>query len=301
MIFSIDVEDWAQSVLDRSNPVSNRVYDNTSQILDLLAQYGHQATFFVLANVAEKHPELIRKIVDAGHEVGSHGCNHINLYTMSPEEVNDDVQRSVKTLEDVTGKKVIGYRAPNFSIRENMFEWYCAALAENGLKYDSSLFPMKVIKYGIERKYPLDVFHKYGINEHYLSYINVGKYKLPFFGGGYFRLAPYAVTKYFTKQFNEENSGVFYMHPFEIDTGEFAEVKRLYKKIPLIRNQFFVSRGTVKNKLHRLLSDFDFTSFQRRYYYNYNDFNDYKDDTLIDATRKFNNKTYANNTNKIPA
>ena len=268
MIFSIDVEDWPQSVLDRSYPVSNRVYDNTSQILDLLEKHKHKGTFFTLANIAEKHPELIRKIVDAGHEVASHGCNHINLYTFTPEEIRNDVDRSVKTLEDISGKKVIGYRAPNFSIRENIFEPYCEALAANGLKYDSSRFPMKVIKYGIEKKYPLDVFDKYNIDVHYLTYITIGNTKLPFFGGGYFRLAPYALTKKFSQQFNEKNSGVFYMHPFELDTGEYAEVKKLYKKMPLIRHQFFVARGTVKNKLHRLMQDFDFTSFEDCYYNN---------------------------------
>ena len=286
MIFTIDVEDWPQSVLDRSYPVSNRVYDNTSQILDLLEKYNHKGTFFTLANIAEKHPGLIRKIVSAGHEIASHGCNHINLYTFTPKEIRNDVDRSVKTIEDISGQKIIGYRAPNFSIRENIFEPYCEALAENGLKYDSSLFPMKVIKYGIEKKYSLDVFNKYNIDEHYLSYITIGKTRLPFFGGGYFRLAPYSLTKKLSQQFDKNNSGVFYMHPFEIDTGEYAEVKKLYKTMPFIHRQFFVSRSTVKKKLDQLMQDFDFTSFKQHYY---------AKDTPEDSNHADNNENNTNN------
>jgi len=195
MIFSIDVEDWAQSVLNNSNPVSNRVYDNTLRLIDILDEHQHKATFFTLGNVAKKYPDLIRRISDAGHEVASHGYNHDAIFKLTPKQVMEDVTNSVNYLEDASGKKVIGFRAPNFSIREYLFEWYCEALAENNLKYDSSLFPMKVIKYGIEKKYSLKIFNEYGIHEHYLSYMKLGKHKLPFFGGGYFRLLPYSVTK----------------------------------------------------------------------------------------------------------
>jgi polysaccharide deacetylase family protein (PEP-CTERM system associated) len=266
MIFSIDVEDWSQSVLDNNNPVSNRVLNNTLRLLDILEEYEHKATFFILGNVAEKHPELIRTISDAGHEIASHGYNHQSIFNLSPKQVREDVGSSVKLLEDLTGKKVIGFRAPDFSIREYLFEWYCEALAENGLKYDSSLFPMKVIKYGIEREYSLKIFNKYHLNEHYLSYMKVGKTKLPFFGGGYFRITPYSMTKLLSKQLNHRR-GVFYMHPYEIDTEELAAVKSLYKHIPLKwRLSQFIGRNSVEKKLHKLLNDFNFTSFENEYY-----------------------------------
>jgi len=266
MIFSIDVEDWSQSVLNTSNPVTNRVYDNTLRLIDILEEHDHKATFFTLGNVAQKHPDLIRKIADAGHEVASHGVNHQSIFNLTPTQVKEDVATSVKLLEDASGQKVIGFRAPNFSIREYLFEWYCEALAENGLKYDSSLFPMKVIKYGIEKEYSLKIFNKYSINEHYLSYVKIGKYKLPFFGGGYFRLSPYAMTKFLSKHLDSERA-VFYMHPYETDFGELAAVKEAYGKIPLKwRITQFVGRNAVEEKLHKLMNDFEFTSFKKQFY-----------------------------------
>lgn len=266
MIFSIDVEDWCQSVLNNNNPVSDRVLNNTLRLLDLLDEYEQKATFFTLGNVAAKHPELIRRIVDNGHEIASHGYNHHSIFTLSPKQVREDVGSSVKILEDISGKKVIGFRAPDFSIREYLFEWYCEALAENGLKYDSSLFPMKVIKYGIEKEYSLKIFNKYHLNEHYLSYMKVGRTKLPFFGGGYFRITPYFITKYLTKDLSPDRA-VFYMHPYELDTEELAAMKREYVHIPLKwRLSQFVGRNTIENKLHKLLSEHEFTSFERKYY-----------------------------------
>ena len=266
MIFSIDVEDWAQSVLNNANPVSDRVYDNTLRLIDLLEEYGHKATFFTLGNVAKKHPDLIRRISDAGHEVASHGYNHQSIFNLTPKQVKEDVGSSVKILEDISGKKVIGFRAPDFSIREYLFEWYCEALAENGLRYDSSLFPMKVIKYGIEKEYSLKIFNKYHLNEHYLSYMQVGKTKLPFFGGGYFRITPYSITKQLSKNLSAKRA-VFYMHPYEIDTEELAAVKKLHGDIPLKwRLSQFVGRKSVESKLHKLMNDFEFTSFAKEYY-----------------------------------
>lgn len=266
MIFTIDVEDWSQSVLNNANPVTNRVVDNTLRIIDILDHHQHKATFFTLGNVAKKYPELIRRISDAGHEVASHGYNHDAIFKLTPKQVMEDVTNSVKYLEDASGKKVIGFRAPNFSIREYLFEWYCEALAENGLKYDSSLFPMKVIKYGIEKKYSLKIFNEYGINEHYLSYMKLGKHKLPFFGGGYFRLLPYPITKKLSSSLNEKRA-VFYMHPYEVDTEELAFVKETYGDIPMKwRLSQFVRRNSVENKLHRLMTDYNFTSFENEYY-----------------------------------
>ncbi len=268
MIFSIDVEDWSQSVLNTSNPVTNRVYDNTVRLIDILEEHNHKATFFTLGNVAQKHPELIRRISDAGHEVASHGFNHQSIFNLTPKQVEEDITTSVKLLEDASGEKVIGFRAPNFSIREYLFEWYCEALAKNGLKYDSSLFPMKVIKYGIEREYSLKIFNKYSINEHYLSYVKIGKYKLPFFGGGYFRLSPYAITKLLSKNLDSRRA-VFYMHPYETDYGELEAVKKAYGKIPLKwRLTQFAGRNSVEKKLHKLMDDFEFTSFKQEFYSN---------------------------------
>ncbi len=266
MIFSIDVEDWAQSVLNPNNPVTNRVLDSTLRLLDILDEHDHKATFFTLGNVAQKHPELIRKIADAGHEVASHGFNHQSIFNLTPNQVREDVSSSIKLLEDTSGQKVIGFRAPDFSIREYLFEWYCEALAENGIKYDSSLFPMKVVKYGIEKEYSLKIFNKYHLNEHYLSYMNFLGYKLPFFGGGWFRITPYAITKHLSQKLDSKRA-VFYMHPYEIDTEELVAVQRAHDHIPLKwRASQFIGRPTVEKKLHKLMKDFHFTSFANEYY-----------------------------------
>lgn len=266
MIFSVDVEDWNQSVLDLNNPVTDRVLNNTARLLTLLDEKQQKGTFFILGNVAKKHPQLVREIAAAGHEVASHGYSHQSIFNLTPKQVKEDVTASVSLLEDISGKKVIGFRAPDFSIREYLFEWYCEALADNGLKYDSSLFPMKVIKYGIEKEYSLKIFNKYHLNEHYLSYMKIGKSKLPFFGGGYFRITPYFITKLLSKQLNE-NRAVFYMHPYEIDTDELSYLKSNNINIPLKwRISQFIGRDSVENKLDRLLDDFTFTSFQEEYY-----------------------------------
>ena len=265
MIFSVDVEDWPQSVLNRSNPLSDRVYANTMQVLDILAANKTKATFFTLANVAEKFPALIHRIIKEGHEVASHGMSHGNIDAMTASEVHQEIEQSVKILEDIGGVKVIGYRAPNFSINEDVFDYFCEALATQGLRYDSSLFSIPVWKYKITKKYSLDTFTKFGLDEHYLTHINVAGKKLPFFGGGYFRLFPYALTKYFRDQYDKD--AVFYMHPYEVDTGELAEIKKLYQNIPkkwLITQ--FVKRASVAPKLERLLQDFEFTSFKENYY-----------------------------------
>lgn len=265
MIFTVDVEDWSQSVLNRKNPVSERVLRSTHQVMDILSENNTKATFFTLGNVAEKFPQLIHRMAKEGHEVASHGCSHRNIYSMSPQQMHDDVARSVNILEDACGEKVIGFRAPNFSIREHLFPAYCEALKASGIRYDSSLFPMKVLKYGIEKKYDLSVFKEYGIDEFYLSYLKMGQYKLPYFGGGYFRLSPYSMTKKLTQSLPD--SAVFYMHPYEVDHEELAFVKETYGKVPVkwLLTQF-VGRKDIPHKLSRLIHDHEMTSFKNAYY-----------------------------------
>jgi polysaccharide deacetylase family protein (PEP-CTERM system associated) len=265
MIFTVDVEDWSQSVLDRNNPVTERVLRSTHQVMDVLSENNTKATFFTLGNVAEKFPELIQRMVKEGHEVASHGYSHQNIYSMSPTQMREEISKSVKILEDAGGEKVIGFRAPNFSIREHLFRPFCEALQESGIRYDSSLFPMKVLKYGIEKKYDLSVFEEHDIDEFYLSYIKMGQYKLPYFGGGYFRLSPYAMTRSLIKSLPE--SAVFYMHPYEVDHEELEFIKENYGKLPFKwRVTQFVGRKGISDKLRRLTTDQEMMSFRDAYY-----------------------------------
>ncbi|MGB1309906.1 MAG: polysaccharide deacetylase family protein [Leucothrix sp.] len=265
MIFTVDVEDWSQSVLNRKNPVTERVLHSTHLVMDILAESDTKATFFTLGNVAEKFPKLIKRMVDEGHEVASHGYDHKNIYSMSPKAMQEDIGKSVKLLEDAAGQKVIGFRAPNFSIREHLFPAFCEALATSGIRYDSSLFPMKVLKYGIEKRYDLSVFKQFGIDEHYLSYIQVKNYKFPYFGGGYFRLSPYAITQKLSQSLPK--SAVFYMHPYEVDCTELDFLKANYDPLPLKwRLTQFGGRSGMPDKLRRLVKDYEMTSFKNAYY-----------------------------------
>ena len=265
MIFTVDVEDWSQSVLNRNNPVTERVLNSTHLLMDILAENDTKATFFTLGNVAEKFPELIKRMADEGHEVASHGYDHKNIYSMSPKEMIEDIGKSVKLLEDASGQKVIGFRAPNFSIREHLFPAFCEALATCDIRYDSSLFPMKVLKYGIEKKYDLSVFKEFGIDQHYLSYIKFRDYKLPYFGGGYFRLSPYEMTQKLIKPLPE--SSVFYVHPYEVDPAELEFVKAQYGPLPLKwRLTQFIGRSGVPDKLRNLTRDYNMMSSKDAYY-----------------------------------
>jgi polysaccharide deacetylase family protein (PEP-CTERM system associated) len=265
MIFSIDVEDWSQSVLNRNNPVSDRVYANTMKVLDILSENHQKATFFTLVNVAKKFPMLIHRMVEEGHEVASHGYQHHNIDLMTNAQIHQEIESSVKALEDISAEKVLGFRAPNFSINETVLEPFCEALASQELRYDSSLFSIPVRKYNITKKYPLDAFKKFGIDEHYLTHIKIAGQNFPFFGGGYFRLFPYRMTKHFSYQYDK--NAVFYMHPYEVDTEELAVLKTQYNDIPTkwLMTQF-VRRGAVPTKLRKLLADFNFSSFKDTYY-----------------------------------
>jgi len=264
MIFSVDVEDWQQSVLNRSNPVSTKVWNNTLALLDILGRHHVTGTFFVQGKVAEKFPVLVQRINDAGHEVASHSYSHNDIYSMGQQTFQQELERSVKFMEDKIGEKVIGFRAPNFSIKEDMFDWYCETLQSQGIIYDSSLFSIKIKKYGIEKKYPLDIFEEYGIDQYYLSHASLLGKTFPFFGGGYFRLYPYWVTDTLSHQLSDDS--VFYMHPYELGISEYADLKRQYS-IPLKwQITQFVGRKTVRPKLEKLLKDHQFMSFKETYY-----------------------------------
>ena len=146
---SIDVEDWLQSVVDPNLPLTDRFCRNTHRILDTLAGFGVRATFFVLGLAAEKAPNLIREIREAGHEVQSHGYGHRLVHTLSAEQFRADVERSKKLLEDITGSPITGYRAPAFTITLDTL-WALDVLVECGFRYDSSVFPVPMRRYGIE-------------------------------------------------------------------------------------------------------------------------------------------------------
>jgi polysaccharide deacetylase family protein (PEP-CTERM system associated) len=199
----------------------SRVERNTMRILEVLEGKGVRGTFFILGWIAERQPRLIRRIAEAGHEIASHGYGHELLYNLSPAEFRDDVVRCKTILEDVTGQRVVGYRAPSFSITD----WAVSILQELGFEYDSSVFPTVAHdRYGrltgADAGRPIlqlrPGFHEVGI-----STLSLGHRGLPWGGGGYFRMIPFAIWRAGVQRILATGAPyVFYIHPWEVDPGQ---------------------------------------------------------------------------------
>jgi len=224
---SFDIEDWFQVENLREvfppetwDKAELRVERNTRRILDILDEKNIKATFFVLGWIAEKVPGLVKEIVLRDHEVASHGYNHELNYNLDTETLRNDLEKSKKLLEDITGVEVIGYRAPTFSITDEVM----TMLLELGYKYDSSLndFPLHD-RYGklSGEKINGPFLHSSGIVEIPMPLVKIFGKNIPISGGGYFRLLPFAVFKRLVKIYLKQNDFyVFYMHPWEIDKDQ---------------------------------------------------------------------------------
>lgn len=262
-IFTIDTEDWFHAnyedgLFQNSADVRSTVEENTQVYLEILEKYHATATFFVLGFVADQHPQLVRRIADAGHEIASHGYGHQLVYKQTPAEFREDICYSKKLLEDIIGKPVLGYRAPSWSITERSF-WALGILKELGFQYDSSIFPFKNFLYGVKGapRFPYDA-SKYcenatGIIEVPPSTIRVPFLNVPFSGGFYFRALPYPAIYGCAKFVNyEKYPVVFYLHPREIDPDQ--PRLSLSKRDTLIH--YFGIKGC-KKKLDGVIRDFD--------------------------------------------
>jgi polysaccharide deacetylase family protein (PEP-CTERM system associated) len=225
---TIDVEDWfhaynVKGVIERDawDGCELRVEQNTMRMIEILDQRRVRATFFVLGWVAEKCPQLVRAIAGAGHEVASHGYGHEPVYSLRPSEFKSDVMRSKKHLEDLIGKPVRGYRAPCFSITD----WAIPILQEVGFDYDSSAVPTVVHdRYGqlkgMDAGRPI-VLLRDGFHEACISCLRLGRRGIPWGGGGYFRLVPYAMWLQGVRKILRSGIPyIFYIHPWEIDPGQ---------------------------------------------------------------------------------
>jgi len=261
---SIDVEDWFQvenlrAAIPRDSwdEQESRVVANTEQMLEILAARDIRCTCFILGWVADRQPELIKRIADAGHEIASHGYGHDLIYNLSEDEFRADVDTTKKMLEDLTGQPVRGYRAPSFSITD----WAIPILQETGHEYDSSAFPTVAHdRYGkltgMAAGQPivrlLDDF-----SEVCVSCVRLGRRGLPWGGGGYFRLLPYPVFKRGVKRILRSGMPyVFYIHPWEIDAGQ-PRVDGL-KRSHAFRH--YVNVDKCQTRWARLLDDFEWTT-----------------------------------------
>jgi polysaccharide deacetylase family protein (PEP-CTERM system associated) len=265
--FSVDVEDYFQvGAFEKTIPRDSwegfepRVERNTRLLLELCEEHGVKGTWFVLGWVAERWPGLVREIRDAGHELGTHGQDHRRVTTLTPDEFRADIRRSKQTIEEVAGVEVIGYRAPNYSIvRETM--WAMDILAEEGFRYDSSIFPIRHDYYGIPDfpRFPRPVRGHNGtaLHEFPISTIRVAGMNLPFVGGGYLRHFPLPFIRWGMRHLNEveRRPAVVYIHPWELDPGQPVQDVGRLKRLRHYRNL-----DRTEERLARLFSEYTFTT-----------------------------------------
>jgi polysaccharide deacetylase family protein (PEP-CTERM system associated) len=231
-----------------------RVERNTERLLEIFAAAGVRATFFTLGWVAERHPGLVRRIAAAGHEVASHGYGHCRIDRQSRAEFLSDVARAKAVLEDAGGAKVKGFRAPTFSIGPGNW-WAFEVLAETGHAYSSSIFPITHDLYGMP-DCSRAAFRERGsgVLEIPITTVRCGGRNLPCAGGGYFRLLPYAFTRWAMRRVNRADRMpcIFYMHPWEIDPDQ----PRIENAPMKSRFRHYTNLDAMEGRLKRLLGDF---------------------------------------------
>ncbi|MDR3415936.1 MAG: DUF3473 domain-containing protein [Nevskia sp.] len=265
---TVDVEDYFQvqalaGTVARAawEAMPRRVEANTERLLAAFERAGVHATFFTLGWVAKRHPALVARIVAGGHELASHGYGHERVDRLGPEAFAADVGRTRKLLEDTGGVAVAGYRAPTFSLNAAT-PWAFAALAEQGYRYSSSVYPVKHDLYGMPDAprfpYRPDAGTLWEIP---LTALRVRGRNFPCSGGGWFRVLPYPVFRFGLSRFNrtEARAGVFYTHPWEYDPGQ----PRLPVRNPLSRFRHYVNLSRTAGRLERLLGDFAWDRMDR--------------------------------------
>ncbi len=230
-----------------------RVERNVDRILALLQAKNTRATFFTLGWVAERYPALVRRIVAAGHELASHGYGHQRASDLSAADFRQDIRRAKALLEDIGGRPVLGYRAPSFSIGKGNL-WAFDELLAAGYRYSSSVYPIAHDHYGMPDSprfaYPV----REGLLEVPVTTLRLRGRNLPSSGGGYFRLLPYALSRWMIGQVNQVDAqaAVFYFHPWEIDVGQ-PRVAGIDAKT---RFRHYVNIARTERRIARLLDDF---------------------------------------------
>lgn len=259
---SVDVEDWFQvgafeGVIDRGSWTSldDRVERNCERILEMFAAADVHATFFTLGWVAQRHGCLMRRIVDAGHELASHGWDHERVFRFDRDSFAADLERSKKVLEDASGAAVTGYRAPSFSIDQRT-PWAYMALAEQGFAYSSSVAPISHDHYGW-REAPRFAFKPLpwaDLIEIPVTTAHFAGRRLAAGGGGFFRVLPYGFSRWAIRQVNEQDRrpAVFYFHPWEIDPQQ----PRVTGASLRSKVRHYTNLGVMAEKLEQLLDDF---------------------------------------------
>jgi polysaccharide deacetylase family protein (PEP-CTERM system associated) len=260
-LLTFDIEEWFHLLDNESTKTIHewknyevRIHQNMDRIFTILENNQQKATFFCLGWIAETYPEIIKEIVNRGYEIGSHTHMHQLVYEQSPKEFENDLERSVKTLEDITGKKVKYFRAPGFSIKEEN-KWAFEILVKYGIETDSSIFPAPRAHGGFpsygESVPSILKYNGIQLKEFPINYKTLFNQQLVFSGGGYFRLFPYPLLKHWSKQ---SNYIMTYLHPRDFDAGQ-----PMIKDLPLLRKfKSYVGLKGAEKKLGKWLGDFDF-------------------------------------------
>jgi polysaccharide deacetylase family protein (PEP-CTERM system associated) len=263
---TVDVEDYFHvsafdGVVSRAgwDWFDSRVVRNTSRLLEVFDRAGVRATFFVLGWVADRFPALVRQVAAAGHEVASHGYHHQLLYMLTPQQFREDIRAAKCALENTIGAPVLGFRAPSYSVIASSL-WALDILIEEGYLYDTSVFPIHHDRYGIPdaKRHAHWIERPAGaIVEMPASTVRIGRINVPIAGGGYFRLLPYAWTRWGICRVNrvEREPVVFYVHPWELD----PEQPRFAVATPT-RLRHYTGLSRTEERLRRLLTDFRFDS-----------------------------------------
>jgi polysaccharide deacetylase family protein (PEP-CTERM system associated) len=259
---SVDVEDWFQvgafeTVIARDDwdGLNHRVERNSDAVLALFDAANVKGTFFTLGWVAARYPALIRRIVDAGHEIASHGWDHRRVFTMTPDEFRADLVQARAAIEDAAGEKLSGYRAPSFSI-DTRTPWAHAILAEQGYAYSSSVAPVVHDHYGWPEapRFAFAPLADSGLIELPVTTARLGGRTIAAGGGGFFRLLPYRFSHWAIGQVNgdEGRPAIFYFHPWEIDPDQPRVANAPLKS----RVRHYSRLSAMQGKLERLLGDF---------------------------------------------
>lgn len=264
-ILTFDIEEWFH-LLDNASTRSekewsnyeSRIHRNMDKIFSILEKSNYQATFFIVGWIAKKYPEIVKKIDSSGYEIGSHTNMHQLMYEQKREEVQDDLKRSIDILQSITGKKVISFRAPGFSITE-CNSWVFETLAEQGITHDSSIFPAGRSHGGFpsysEAKPSIIDMNGYRIKEFPINTTSFMGVKLIYSGGGYFRITPYSFIKNWTKN---SQYVMAYFHPRDFDPDQPV----IQDLSPIRKFKSYVGLSTCMNKLEKWTDEFQFTDLK---------------------------------------
>jgi len=264
-ILTIDVEDWYMDIdIKYWESYEDRVVQNTHKLLHILDEAGARATFFVVGYVAERFPKLVEDIKERKHEIATHGYSHKPITQQSPAEFEEDLAKSIDILEEITGDKVLGHRASNFSIMGRT-SWAIDIMKRNGLRYDSSVFPVRTHIYGV----PDAPLFPYRISSSNIKVDDLGEafwelplsvYRIrglgkniPIAGGFYLRFFPYSFVKHAFNRINRLNQpAICYLHPWELDSEQ--------PKLKALSWYHYWGLSKTEGRFKKLVKDFKFTS-----------------------------------------